>query len=164
MIPLSKLTTLDLQRLYGKLLGNGRVERIEAEKQPTGLSPKTVRNIHQIISSALKLARDQRLIANNPAEGCALPRLERKEMKALTKEQFAAFFQEAKETGVFEMYYVELATGLRRGELLGLKEDVDLEQGSLRVRRQVARINGEIVEAPLKTKTATAASPWRRIW
>ncbi len=159
-IPLGKLTTLDLQRLYGKLLGHGRVERLEAEKQPKGLSPKTVRNIHQIISSALKLARNQRLIANNPAEGCALPRLERKEMKTLTKKQLAAFFQEAKETGVFEMYYVELATGLRRGELLGLKwEDIDLEQGSLRIRRQVARINGEIVEAPLKTKNSYRTLP-----
>ena len=39
-IPLGKLTTLDLQRLYGKLLGNGRVERIEAEKQPRGSARK----------------------------------------------------------------------------------------------------------------------------
>ena len=53
------------------------------------------------------------------------------------------------------MYYIELATGLRRGELLGLKwEDLDLEQGTLRVQRQIARINGEVVEAPLKTKNS----------
>lgn len=159
-IPLSKLTTLDLQRLYRKLLGSGRVERLESENQPKGLSPKTVRNIHQIISSALKLAREQRLIPHNPAEGCALPKLERKEMKTLTREQLAAFFAEAKATGVFEMYYTELATGLRRGELLGLKwEDIDLEQGSLRVRRQIARIDGEIVEAPLKTKNSYRTLP-----
>ena len=56
---------------------------------------------------------------------------------------------------MFEMYYIELATGLRRGELLGLKwEDLDLEQGTLRVQRQIARINGEVVEAPLKTKNS----------
>ena len=66
-IPLSKLTTLDLQTLYKKLLTEGRVDRIEAKKQPKGLSAKTVRNIHQIISSALKLAIEQRLIARNPA-------------------------------------------------------------------------------------------------
>jgi len=53
------------------------------------------------------------------------------------------------------MYCIELATGLRRGELLGLKwEDLDLDQGSLRVQRQVSRINGEVVEAPLKTKNS----------
>ena len=50
-ISLSKLTTLDLQTLYKKLLTEGRVDRIEAKKQPKGLSAKTVRNIHQIISS-----------------------------------------------------------------------------------------------------------------
>jgi len=42
----SGFVTLDLQRLYKKLLSGGRVERIESEKQPKGLSPKTVRNIN----------------------------------------------------------------------------------------------------------------------
>ena len=77
-IPLNDLTTLHLQQFYKKLLAEGRVERIEAQKQPKGLSAKTVRNIHQIISSALKLAVEQRLIAHNPADGCALPKAERK--------------------------------------------------------------------------------------
>ena len=75
-IPLNDLTTLHLQQFYKKLLAEGRVERIEAQKQPKGLSAKTVRNIHQIISSALKLAVEQRLIAHNPADGCALPKAE----------------------------------------------------------------------------------------
>ena len=62
---------------------------------------------------------------------------------------------EAKKTGTFEMYYIDLATGLRRGELLGLKwQDVDLNNGIIHVRRQVGRINGKVQEAPLKTKNA----------
>ena len=85
-------------------------------------------------------------------------------MKTLPVEQLSSFLREAKESGVFELYYVELATGLRRGELLGLKwEDLDLERGDLRVKRQIARINGEVVEAPLKTKTPTAPCPWQGI-
>lgn len=81
-------------------------------------------------------------------------------MKTLPIEQMASFLREARDSGVFEMYYVELATGLRRGELLGLKwEDIDFEHGNLRVKRQVARIDGEVVEAPLKTKNAYRTLP-----
>ena len=159
-IPLSKLSSLHLQKLYKKLLAGGRVERVEAKGQPKGLSAKTVRNINQVISSAMDFAKDQKLISSNPTDGCALPKLEHKEMKTLPVEQLTSFLREAKEIGVFELYYIELATGLRRGELLGLKwEDIDLEQGNLRVQRQIARINGEIVEAPLKTKNAYRTLP-----
>ena len=154
-IPLEKLTSMDLQKLYKKLLSRGRVDRIEAKGQPKGLSPKTVRNIHQVVSSAMDFARSQKLIAVNPTDNCALPKLEHREMKTLPVEQLASILREAKESGIFEMYYIELATGLRRGELLGLKwEDLNLEQDTLRVQRQIARINGEVVEAPLKTKNS----------
>lgn len=131
------------------------MERIEFKSQPKGLSAKTVRNMNQVISSAMNLAIDQKLIATNPTDGCALPKLEHKEMKTLSAEQLAVFLREARERGVFELYYIELATGLRRGELLGLKwEDIDLEGGTIQVRRQIARIDGEVVEAPLKTKNS----------
>jgi len=154
-IPLSKLSSLDLQKLYKKLLSGGRVERIESKSQPKGLSAKTVRNINQVISSAMDFAIDQKLITTNPTGGCALPKLEHREMKTLPTEQLASFLLEAKESGVFELYYIELATGLRRGELLGLKwKDIDLEGGTIQVRRQIARIDGEVVEAPLKTKNS----------
>ena len=159
-VPLEKLTSLELQKLYKKLLNSGRIDRVESKYQAKGLSPKTVRNIHQIIASAMKLAKEQRLIVADPTEGCALPKLEHREMKTLPVEQLASFLREAKDSGVFEMYYIELATGLRRGELLGLKwEDIDFEHGNLRVKRQIARINGEVVEAPLKTKNAYRTLP-----
>ena len=159
-ISLNDLTTLHLQQFYKKLLAEGRVERIEAQKQPKGLSAKTVRNIHQIISSALKLAIEQRLIARNPADGCALPKAERKEMQTLPVEQLTSFLREAKDSGVFALYYIDLTTGLRRGELLGLKwSDIDLEKGDLRVQRQIGRIDGKIIEMPLKTKNAYRTLP-----
>ena len=154
-IPLEKLTAMDLQRLYKHLLESGRVECTESRSKPKGLSVKTARNINQMISSALNCAVEQRLIPANPTKGCVLPKLERKEMKILPPESLGTFFEEARRSGMFELYYIDLATGLRRGELLGLKwSDIDLDKGIIHVRRQVLRQNGEVVEAPLKTKNS----------
>ncbi len=153
--PLEKLTAMDLQRLYKQLLEHGRVECTEAGNKPKGLSVKTVRNINQMISSALNCAVEQRLILSNPTKGCVLPKLEKKEMKILPPESLGTFFKEAKRSGVFELYYIDLATGLRRGELLGLKwSDIDLKKGIIHVRRQILRQNGKVIEAPLKTKNS----------
>ena len=157
-IPLEKLTTMDLQKFYRRLLTKGRMERIESKDQPKGLSAKTVRNINQVISSAMDLAVAQKIILNNPTDSCELPKVEHKEMQTVPAEQLSAFLEEAKRSGVYEMYYIELATGLRRGELLGLRwQDIDWKNGIIKVRRQVARVNGEIVEAPLKTKNSYRA-------
>ena len=154
-IPIEKLTSLQLQKFYRLLLTEGRVPRIESEKQPMGLSAKTVRNINQVISSAMDMAVRHKLILSNPTEGCELPKVEHREMKTLPAEQLGAFLREAKESGVYELYYMDLATGLRRGELLGLKwEDIDLQNGIIHVRRQVARVDGEVKEMPLKTKNS----------
>ena len=159
-IPLADLTSLDLQRFYKHRLDGGRVDRVEAKKKPKGLAPKTVRNIHQMIGSAYNLAIEQKLVTRNPTQGCALPKVEHKEMKTLTADQLSAFFQEARDSGVFALYYIDLTTGLRRGELLGLKWlDIDLEKGDLRVQRQIGRIDGKIIEMPLKTKNAYRTLP-----
>ena len=90
----------------------------------------------------MKPAKEKKIIATDPTEGCALPKLEHREMKTLPVEQLTSFLQEAKESGVFEMYYAELAARLRKGELLGLKwEEIDLDRGGLWVKRHGARIN-----------------------
>ena len=86
-------------------------------------------------------------------------------MQTLPVEQLTSFLREAKDSGVFALYYIDLTTGLRRGELLGLKwSDIDLEKGDLRVQRQIGRIDGKIIEMPLKTKNAyrTLAAVGRR--
>ena len=117
-IPLEKLTAMDLQRLYKHLLESGRVESTESRNKPKGLSVKTVRNINQMLSSALNCAVEQHLIPANPTKGCILPKLEKKEMKILPPESLGTFFEEAQRSGVFEVYYIDLATGLRRSPVI----------------------------------------------
>ena len=103
---------------------------------------------------------EQKLVTRNPTQGCALPKVEHKEMRTLTSDQLSAFFQEARDSGVYELYYLDLATGLRRGELLGLKwTDVDFQHGVLKVQRAISRQDGKVVEAPLKTKNAYRTLP-----
>ena len=119
-----------------------------------------MRNIHQMIGSAYNLAMEQKLVTRNPTQGCALPKVEHKEMKTLTADQLSTFFQEARDSGVYELYYLDLATGLRRGELLGLKwTDVDFQHGVLKIQRAISRQNGKVVEVPLKTKNAYRTLP-----
>ena len=165
-IPLNDLTTLHLQQFYKKLLAEGRVEQNRitetaqgTERQNSAQHPSN----HFLCPEAGEV--EQRLIARNPADGCALPKAERKEMQTLPVEQLTSFLREAKDSGVFALYYIDLTTGLRRGELLGLKwSDIDLEKGDLRVQRQIGRIDGKIIEMPLKTKNAyrTLAAVGRR--
>ena len=114
-----------------------------------------MRNIHTIVRSACEKAVIERLLMFNPAVGCELPRKERKEMKTLPLDQLQTFFAAAKKYGSFEMFYLELATGLRRDELLGLKwSDINFTTGAIRIQRQVQRVDGKVQEVKLKTDNA----------
>lgn len=154
-IKLNKLTTNDLQQFYNRMSESGRVQRKESQNKPKGLSAKSVRNIHCFISHAMNRAVDEKLIFENPASRCILPKKEQKEIEILPLTDLQKFFEEAKNSGVFELYYTELATGLRRGELLGLKwTDIDFTANSIYIQRQITRTDGEVKESPLKTKNA----------
>ncbi len=154
-IKLNKLTSLQIQNFYREMIDHGRVQRKVAEKKPLGLAPKSVRNMHFFISHALSKAVDEKLIPSNPAQNCVLPKKEKTEMKTLPLGDLTKFFEEAKKSGVFELYFTEMATGLRRGELLGLKwSDIDFGQNSIYVQRQITRMDGKVQESPLKTKNA----------
>lgn len=152
---LRKLTTVQIQQFYQQLLSNGRVERVESNNQAKGLRPKTVHNLNQMLSAALDCAVEQKLICSNPAKSCVLPKVKKQEMKTIPLDKLGQFFSEAKRSGVYELYYIELATGLRRGELLGLKwDDVDWKNSVIYVRRQIIRQDGKVIAAPLKTKNS----------
>ncbi len=152
---IKKLTTHDLQFFFNRMRVSGRVQRKESEKKPAGLAGKSIRNMYFFMSHALDRAVIEKLIPENPAKGVVLPKKEKPEMKTLPLEDLKKFFQEAKNSGVFELYYTELATGLRRGELLGLKwEDLDFTANSIYVHCQITRMDGKVQESPLKTGNA----------
>jgi len=154
-LKLGKITTLDLQRFFNSLLKDGRIKRKESKSKPKGLSVKTVSNIRTMLYSAFEKAVAEHLILTNPVAGCKLPKREKQEMKTMPMEDLGKFFAEAKASGKFEFYYLDFSTGLRRGELLGLKwEDVDFEHSTITIKRQVIRVQGRIDEGPLKTKNA----------
>ena len=160
-IPLDKLTTIQIQRFYNNLQKNGRVQRKNFPKlKDKSLSPRVVRGVHTLLHNCLEQAVAERLILSNPAQGCKLPQLEKREMKILPQEKIGMYLAEAERRGLLAAFYLELTTGLRRGELLGLKWlDIDLEKGDLRVQRQIGRIDGKIIEMPLKTKNAYRTLP-----
>ena len=150
-IPLKKLKPVDVQKLYNQLLSNGRIKRFPNSKGG-GLSSRTVRGIHMMLHEALEQAVTERLISRNPTEGCKIPPRERREMKVLPPENIGAYLKAAGEWGVLPMFYLELTSGLRRGELLALLwTDVDTKNCTVSVSKSVARLHGELVVTQPKT-------------
>ena len=149
-IPLDKLTTRDIQQFYTNLKKSGRL--IRAELYGTGLSDQTVRGIHTTLRAALDKAAEEKLIFRNPADSCKPPSARPREMQVLTPEEIQRLLIQAKEDGCYELLLLELATGLRRGEILALRwSDLNFRTGALRVERQVHRVRGELVVSPPKT-------------
>ena len=152
-IPLSELSTNDIQQFYAKLKKEGRLIRTEIYGE--GVSDRTVWSCHTRIRTALDRAVQDGLIRTNPAADCKLPPQSTKEMQLLTREEMQRFLIQAKEEGYFELFLLELATGLRRGEVLALQwDDLNFDTGELRIEQQVYRANGELVVSAPKTKAA----------
>ena len=148
---LDKLTTGDIQQFYAHLKQSGRLLRRELYGE--GLSNQTVRGIHTTLHAALDKAVEEKLIFRNPADSCKLPPAKSREMKVLTPEEIQRLLIQAKEDGCYELLLLDLATGLRRGEILALQwDDLNFRTGALRVERQVHRVKGELVISPPKTK------------
>lgn len=152
-IQLNKLTTAEIQQFYSNLKQGGRLLRTEL--YGGGLSDQTVRGIHTTLHAALDKAVDEKLIFRNPVDRCKLPPAKPREMKGLSPDEIQRLLIQAKEDGCFELLLLELSTGLRRGEILALQwDDLNFKTGTLRVERQVHRVNGELVVSKPKTKAS----------
>jgi integrase len=143
-----------LGRLKLKDLNPTHVRGIYREKLDAGLSAATVRKMHSILRKALKQAVLDGLIPRNVCEAVKPPKVERKEITPLNREQAKTLLEAANSAGdrLEALYVLAIHTGMREGELLGLKwEDVDLERGVLRLRRALVREGGKVTLGDLKT-------------
>jgi integrase len=133
------------------------VRGLYREKLEAGSSARTVRYIHTTLHKALKQAVMDGLIPRNATEAVKPPQLSREEMRPLTPEQAKHLLQVAHEAGdrLEALYVLAIHTGLRQEELLGLKwDDVDLEDGSLQVRRTLTITkSGPVFTAPKTTSS-----------
>ena len=157
-IPLNELKTNDLQGFYAHLKTNGRL--IQREQNGNGVSDSHVRAIHAHCNAALNKAVKEGLIFKNPASECRLPPKRYAKMKVLTHEEMHRMLVQAKAEGMFELFFLDLSTGLRRGELLGLQwEDVNFAKKELHIKRQVNRVDGKLAITTPKTKRSARPVP-----
>jgi integrase len=134
---LNRLNALQLQSLY-------------LSKLDSGLSARTVRMIHTTLHKAMKQAVRWSLIPRNVTEAVEPPREQKSEIRPLSEDQVKRLFQAVRGDQLEALYVLAITTGMRSGELLGLRwEDVDLQTGTLQVRRTA--FNGRI-EAPKTLK------------
>lgn len=138
-IKLKALTPAHVRGLYKEKLQN--------------LSPRSVQYIHVTLHKALKQAVMDGLIARNATEAVKPPQVRREEICPLTPEQVKMLLDAASGDRLEALYVLAVHTGLRQGELLGLKwDDIDLEEGALQVRRALTTAKGGPRLATPKTK------------
>lgn len=165
-VRLSELDTATLEAWYGRLLKSGG-------NNGRGLSAKTVANTAGVLSVALGDAVRLKLLRYNPASEARLPRRERREMTAWTADEATRFLDAVAAGRLHPLWRLVLATGLRRGELCGLRwRDVDLSSGTVEV-AQARVVAEEVVTGAPKTRagsrvvaldrdTVLALTTWRR--
>lgn len=160
--PLSALTTQELQKFYNTVKKKGRVK--PDKLHGTELADSMVRGIHMMLHEALDMAVRLRLIVKNPTVGTTIPKNNYPPKQILNDEQLERFMKRIRQDKRwYDFFYTELTTGLRRGEICGLKwEDFDAENGKLKVRRSVAKRKGgglNIGETKTETGTRTIVLP-----
>ncbi len=125
--PLSKLKAPVIQNFYNQL------------REEKGLSPKYIKNIHGVLHSALDKAVEVEYAAKNYSSVCSIPKVVEEEINALNKEEQEKLFAALKGEPFEDLILVDLFTGLRCGELLGLTwECIDFDRGIIHVKKQLS--------------------------
>ena len=143
-VRLDALDTHTIQRFYNSL-------------SASGLSPKTVKNLHGILHCALQQAIACDYLSRNPADACKLPKVTKPEIKPLEPAEIARLLKEAEQDDYCNLFIVAMFTGMRQGELLGLAWDcVDFKSGIITVKQQLQCKDGNyFLETPKSGKNRT---------
>ena len=150
-VPVQALTPLQIEKFYAELLRNGA-------RLGKPLSAKTVRNSHVVLRKALADAERLGLVYRNAAASARPPTAIRKEFATWSSDDLRDFFAGIRDKRIFPALLVLATTGMRRGEVLGLRwSDVDLDAGQLAIVQTLTTINGK------PTFGATKSSGSRRV-
>jgi integrase len=144
-IRLQALSPVQLNAFYAKLQADHR-----RDGQP--LAPKSVRNIHAMLHKALKDALRWGLVTRNVADAVDAPNGLSPEMQAWTAAQLRAFLSHARRDRLFAAWLLFATTGMRRGEVAGLRDlDLDLDAGWVAPRRPRVVVNHQVHVSDPKT-------------
>lgn len=149
---ITSVTTADIQKMYNALRENGRLK--EHYEKGNSLSDSMIRSIHMMLHQAMDAAVQERIIVKNPTDGAVIPKVNYAPKQILTEEQLERFLEVVKQDPVWsDFFYTELTTGMRRGEICGLRwQDFDERTGQLHIRRSVTQRKGGGVKVG-ETKT-----------
>lgn len=138
-----------------ELMESGHTNRKSGHGNP-GLSSTTVRSLHLMLHNALNRAVKERLILRNPTEDCIAPKVQKFETQILQPEHIKTYLDAAEKRGLLPMFYLELVSGLRKGELTAfLWSDLDITNRTISVSKQyVKNPNGELTLSRPKTETS----------
>ena len=163
---------LTLNRLYGELLTNGRTTA--RRNAGTGLSVKTVRNLHGVLTRAFRDGVRWGRLQRNPCDSADPPKGASPEMKVWSAAELRAFSVSVASHRWAGVWALIATTGMRRGEVLGLRwSDVDLDGVSVTIRSTRIRYGTTIATSTPKTArgnrtiaigpaTAAALRGWKR--
>lgn len=142
---LAALTTQDVRDLHATLASQG-------------VSPGLSHRVHATLSSALTDAVHAGLLGRNPAVGVKLPRRDPYVAASWRLPQLRLFLRTADGDDLAALWRLAVITGLRRGELLGLRwRDLHLDEGVIRVRMTRTAVAGHVIEGPPKTTRSRRA-------
>lgn len=155
-IKLAKLTGRDIQKMYNDVRDHGRIPKGPNDKRDKSLSASYIRSLHRMFHMCMERAVKEQLIIRNPCNDVVLPKVEKKEIMILKPEHMKDYLAEADRRGVLPIFFLELCSGLRKGELVALLwSDLDVERRTISVSKQAVRVKGGGVKVTTP-KTATS--------